>query len=197
LGIPDIARRRFEKVLLDQVFEKKIGKKVPNLTRMEKLFILRCLMKRWPLELIANTIDRVRKTIDNYRIRIWEDPRRIFDVEGLYRVLGREGRRKFIECTLCLAVLRTTEGQIKRHITAHSCPPICSQTSTFSARVWASPPLKAKTLRCRCTRYWITILVARVQHGQNQTAYRNPFALHILARLIIVPMSEGLAVLTT
>ena len=122
-GVHTTPLGRFERIIADQVFEEKAGRRSTNLTRLEKLFILRCLMERWSINLIASTIKRGYQTVFRYKKKIWEDPRRIFaEVEGLYRIIGRDRRMQMIECTLCQAILRTTEPQMKKHVATHVMP---------------------------------------------------------------------------
>ena len=120
--LPTAIRRKFERAITDQVFQQKSNKWKPRLTRLEKIFILRCLMERWSLALIAKAVGRSVPTIHTFRRGLLDDPERLFEIEGLYQIVGRDRRRYMIECTLCQGVRRTTELEMKMHIAEHVMP---------------------------------------------------------------------------
>jgi hypothetical protein len=118
---PNFINKQFDKTVADQVFGKDKGKS--GLSRLEKMFILRTMYERWDIAYAARKIHRGSSTLSKYKREIYEDPRRIFIIDGLYHKLESIGRKRAVfSCSLCEEVLRTTEEKMRRHFATHVVP---------------------------------------------------------------------------
>ena len=118
---PNFINKQFDKTVADQVFGKDKGKS--GLSRLEKMFILRAMYERWNLSYAAKKMNRGSSTLYKYKREIYEDPRRIFAIDGLYQKLETLGRKRAVfSCSLCEEVLRTTEAKMRLHFATHVMP---------------------------------------------------------------------------